>query len=674
MRGVVCVSDRYHPGEDADEVDMSDVLQEDDHAEEVLSGDFEIKGQTDGDGVDAIEDEHWAQCRWCRDDLDGHGEECSHLCADRREWLLSQTDHDAAVVEGQTHEFGAKTLFHEHGMSPYWAIVSQFDRCMAEEGETDDVGSFEAVGETWSLNHEEEKVKYWEGGIAAEGQDFDAFNEYQINVVAAGERDIGRKRINFRFRPSFPNMKHAETGDELQGVPSALPEGVRVEIDSANLDFDEILSVLQELAVALDINPEYFEYDCLHGYSRVYNTAVYVRLRREIAEDQLIPVDTGLIDRMADFGKRQGGRGHYKWDHEEIEGHRMAVSLDAPTRGKFGLESTVGALTKVYHPKHPRGEGNKDDPLYHPKVEIQFSSEYSDTGAIPLDSDLPEPTGSGHSSIDTDHEGPLPETYDFDALYQELDQWLVNCLYWAGVSIRADPHTYVADAYWTPTESERDIRLIEDPMPTMRERERRLAEYHVLQADVTPNQRDVLAVATDGGPKEIDEVANKAGVSERTVRRAADAFGAVLEVDQATVSAADGVIRDKVDQLLATMEDTAGWVQESIENTLSKRDHTIGEDSALAKWMRTYGVNLTDRGSETHISINVGHYNLVEIRKLLREGLRAARDTGHNVHDVLLDAAVSYYDEHGDRVHDEAAFAIQGNGIAIRGALLETIG
>lgn|GEM_PF-1684203 len=670
------MSDLYHPGEDADDIDLADVRAEGDHGDAILEGEYEIAEATDRDAVDAIEHEHESQCRWCHEQFDHQAEESEHLCPDRREWLLSQVDHDAAVVEPQIHEFGAHVMFHEHGMSPYWAIVSQFDRCMADDPEDPDdgVGAFDAVGETWTLNHEEEKVRYWEGQIAAEGQDFEAFNEYQINVVATGEEGFQRKRVNFRFRPAFPEMQHAETGDELQGVPSGLPEGIRVEIDSANLAFGEILVVLRSLAEALDINPEYFQYDALHGFSRVYNAALYVRVRRAVAEDQLIPIDTGVLDRMADFGKRQDGRGEYKWDHEEIRGHRMAVGLDAGTREKFGVDASVGTLSKLYYPKHVRGEDKKDDPLYHPKLEIQFSSEYSDVGAIPLDSDLPTPTADGFDELDDDQEGVLPPAYDLDSLIGELDDWLVNVLYWGGVPIRADPHTYVADAYWTPTESERDVQLLEDPMPTMREREERLAEYHVLQADATPDQKEVLAVATDGGPESIDDIAAKAGVSERTVRRAAEAFGSILEIDQGVVSAADGVMREKINQLLATIEDAASWASESIGKLLEDRDHQIGADSAFAKWMRTYGVNMTRRGSDVEISINVGHYDLVEIRKLLREGLRAARDTGHNIHDLLLGAAVEYYNADGDRVRDEAAFAIQGNGISIRGALLETIG
>ena len=666
------MSEHYHPGDDVDEPDMADVLAEEDHDDAILGGEFDV--ETPGEDPETpIAHENESACRWCREAFDTPLDEGAHVCPDRREWALSQVEHDAAVIEPQPHEFGAHLLFHAHGMSPYWAIVSQFDHAMADEGETDDVGTFAAAGETWELNHEEEKVKYWEGKIAAEGQDFEAFNEYQINVVADDDAGVGRKRINFRFRPSFPRMKHVDTGDEMQGVPSGLPEGIRVEVDSANLAFEEILAVLQALAEVLDINPEYFRYDALHGWSSAYNTAAYVRLRREIASERLTPLDTGLLDRMAEFGKRQRGRGEYKWNHEEIEGHRMAVALDASTRSKFGLDATVGTLSKLYYPKHPPDDLN--NPLAHPKFEIQFSSEYTDAGAIPIDSDLPTPTGEGEDAIDDDDtDGALPEGYDLDALRGELDEWLLNSLYWADVPIRADPQVYVADAYWTPAESERDIRLVEDPMPTMRERERRLAEHHVFSADATPDQRAVMDVATDGGPQSIDDVAAAAGVSERTVRRAAETFGTVLEVVDGEVAAADGVIREKVDQLLATLGDAADWAQQSIEDVLADREQTIDEDSAFAKWMRTYGVNLVEEGSDTEIAVHVGHYTKAEIQAVLREGLEAARHTGHNIHDILLRAGVSWYDQAGDRRRAERAFAIQGNGISVLGNILARIG
>jgi AcrR family transcriptional regulator len=241
--------------------------------------------------------------------------------------------------------------------------------------------------------------------------------------------------------------------------------------------------------------------------------------------------------------------------------------------------------------------------------------------------------------------------------------------------LRADPNVYITDQYWDLSESRRDRRVVDDPMPTLREREERLAEYHVMREDATPSERDVLASLADGGKLDVDEVSESADVSERTVYRAAETFETIVDVSDRVVQLGDEVVRDKVSQLVSSLSNATEWVEDSLETIRERRGTYIDDDSAFARWMRTYGVNLDRSGAgQDELAIHVGHFDLVEIRKVLREGLRAARVTGHNLHDLLLDSAVSYYDTDGHRRRDEIPFAIQGNSIAIKGALLEQIG
>lgn len=60
-------------------------------------------------------------------------------------------------------------------------------------------------------------IQYWEGKIAADGQDFDAFYKYNIPVVATD--DAGEKKVNFQFRPALPDAEHVETGDPIRSMP-----------------------------------------------------------------------------------------------------------------------------------------------------------------------------------------------------------------------------------------------------------------------------------------------------------------------------------------------------------------------------------------------------------------------------------------------------------------------
>jgi len=77
------------------------------------------------------------------------------------------------------HEHDSKLLFVGHGLSPFFAVAKQFDQALGNHA------TFEAVGETWRLNHEEDKVKAWDGKLAGREQDsFEAFREFNIGVVA----------------------------------------------------------------------------------------------------------------------------------------------------------------------------------------------------------------------------------------------------------------------------------------------------------------------------------------------------------------------------------------------------------------------------------------------------------------------------------------------------------
>ena len=277
----------------------------------------------------------------------------------------------AEILRPQVHEAAAHLLFadpdspDDPGLNRYFGFVSQFDRSfeLAKTFET-----FEAAAETWRLNHNPDddgpSINYWKGKIRADGQNFEAFYEYNIPLVADDE--TREKKVNFQFRPALPNVKHVDTGNRIKSMPEDLPEGIRVQVQSANVNPDDYIPILKGLFRKLGVHTKYLDY--VHPYSRLTGLALYVRIDREISEDQIVDRN-GLLERLARFSAVRRGRGEWKWDNEEIVGHRTAVALNPTALEKFYADHEVGKLLKSYHMKSPSDD--PDQVTYHPKLEVQ---------------------------------------------------------------------------------------------------------------------------------------------------------------------------------------------------------------------------------------------------------------------------------------------------------------
>ncbi len=126
----------------------------------------------------------------------------------------------------------------------------------------------------------------------------------------------------------------------------------------------------------IDVDSNYFREDCLHEWSRVYGLELYVRVLRSIVEDRVVDTN-GVMDRLAQFSSVRRGRGEYKWDNEEIVGHRHAVAMNETSLEKLYGEHEVGKLLKSYLPKNPEKQASGSS-TYHPKIEVQFNTSYSD--------------------------------------------------------------------------------------------------------------------------------------------------------------------------------------------------------------------------------------------------------------------------------------------------------
>ncbi len=611
------------------------------------AGGDEVDGGTElaFDEDEDVDDEPRAACRFCQQEFHTCVAERRHHSEDHCEEGSPKFRPDGRpLIDPQLHKFGGHFLFApglgdlrgtQDGMAPYFGIVSQFDRCLQEGGE-DDVGTFESASDTWQLNHDEDKVKYWQGQIETRPQDTgDAYYEYQIGVVAADA--VGRKRINFQFRPSLPNATNSENGERIQSMPEDLPKGVRVQVESANVEPEEIFEVLQDLMDAIDVDPAYFKVENLHEHSRVTGLELYVRAVREIVEQQVVEKGA-LFDRLAQFSSVRRGRGEYAWNNEEIIGHRHAVAMNETSLKKLYDSHDVGKLLKSYLMKNPEKQGGATT---EPKIEVQWNKEYSDFfdgNAVPWKD---------------------PNGYDFGDLRDELDTHLMFALNAADLPLRADPTVYVADEYWDVTESERDVAVHSDPTEELREAEEDLTRAQLAREDLTPTDRAVVQALSDGGQQHYEELVEKTDSSSSSVYRAIGKWGDLVEkVGRGTYDLADEVVREKIEDVFAALEDVTEWVEQGID-AIVEGNEEISEDSPLMKWARRHGAVLDEHYDDLEVELT-GSYSKYELQKLLRRGLKAARKTGKKTAARFIGGTFSYR-MNGSRRENQEPFHYVGD-------------
>ena len=646
-----------------DEATMEDTHRDDqpvsDREKHLLDGNYQIV-RSDQIGTNFPECAQ-ACCRWCEEEFDNRAEQHRHRCPEQAKWdrIWSVGPGLESVIRPQTHEIGAKLLFpnQDQGLRPFIELSTALDNNFEWTGydpetgtviaEENSIGKFEAAGETWEFNHRESKITTWQSNIKPrDADDCSRYFEYNLGIVSTD--DVGRKRVNFQFRPALSDPHHIESDEPIHAIPSNLPEGIRVQVDSANVKREDILDLLQSVADVLNIRPEYFGQGRIHHWSRVYNYAFYVRILRSISE-RLLAGSEGLLERLAVFSSRRRGQGHYEWDNEEITAHYNTVGLNPTALQNLLPDQHVGKMLKLYHRKHPPANTTAD-PTSHPKLEVQFSTKYSDDAAIPWQS----------------------SDYDVVDLEKELDEYLVCLLDWAGLATTAEADWVIPDAYWQPEDTDRGITVYPDPLEKVKEAEEGLAVHHLLSKDTSRGERAVLRALAETGETHYQDLATESDTSTSTVYRAADTFSNIIKKTNGVLEFADDVLRGKFQELLEHLEDALEWVEHGIEHIHSS-EQLIGEESAFASWARQYGASVLEKEDSIEIEFQVGRYSKYELQKILRRGYKAARRMGSQTATKLMKATVRFQNRDGNQ-RQRRCFIPQGTSISVFGDTTLTLG
>ena len=536
------------------------------------------------------------------------------------------------IVSPVVHEAGAKLLFADErdGLSPYHALAADpVDRILDYQGRDDPLVE-DMLGDDWIVSPGESV--YWESAIAAEGEDYDRYREYQLKLVAKDDPNNARY-ILLQFRPSLPDATHAETGDPIQSLPDDLPYGIRVQVRSNYVDPGNYVDAIQQVAKALDLRPDYFDESKLHDWSRIHRYARYVRIQRSVSEDRIVGPG-GIVYRLADFGRSTRGRGSLKWDNEEIMGHYLATTMDRETWSKLIPGRLRDARLKSYHMANPENQAGST--TSHPKLEVQLAGAGDDDrGVDPVDLD------------------------DLDRLRREFDEILLNSLSWSGVGVETGSPAMIADDYFDPADPvDHELELVDDPIDDVADAERDLATTQILTADLSDDQRDVAESIADRGRAHYETIADDAGVGTSTVYRTLDKLDAVIRRSDGIIEYVDEVVRDEIDSLFATVANAADYVDNRLAEVGSGDDPLQDLDGGpFADWLRAYGGSIRDldprespgSGDWIEIDLSLGEWSRSEIRRILRAGATAARQESANALARLCRTTVRYRDRDDGR-------------------------
>ncbi|WP_281195804.1 hypothetical protein [Halorubrum sp. F4] len=506
-------------------------------------------------------------------------------------------------IRPHVHEAKSYLHFSEYGLSPYWTLRNLVIHELDGDGEvTTEIG-----GVPYHIT-----IGYSDSGIAPRPSDSierDVLRDWELHVEGPGE-----SKVHYQIRARYDDMRGPD--GEVKSIPWPGGEGLDVLAQSSNVPLDDVpillRQALDELATeaGTSINANYLRQP--RPSSSITTVEYYVRFYRQY-QQKLVRSDGAFYRLMFLLADEEGTEWVYSADNSEIVGYRHALDLDPASMSKLGPDLSRGMRLKTYHPKRVRSDESGDDPLASPKYGVAF-----------------------HRSID----GESVPWSERDGLRHEIEDVLINTLEWADIPTEPDQTTYRGDDHFQVEASEVDVGRRADPTPEI-EADQENVLLRILD-DLTPSAKEAAKVlATDGGGgKHYQELADETDSSVSTIYRVLDQLGDAVKSDAGMVKFTSEKIRQEiigmVERLDGLKESTADRVAELANIDLRSR-----ADSALEKWMATYGADLVNvDGDDATLRFDT---LLSEVRSLaeprlqdvLEEGVEAWTSTGRDRLDFL---------------------------------------
>ena len=499
------------------------------------------------------------------------------------------------LIETAPHEFSANYLFNERGLFPYFAADKR-----VKQGGGSQRCTFRYNGEDWGV-----KLYYQESGLQHPGETtpegtafrIESMREFRFKIESRDD-EIGHRSFNAHLAPRWPGMK-SKNGGEVP-VPEGFGEGVNVRVDGSNIEFDEYLPLLQRAAESVDIQRGYFANP--HPYSNVRDAERYVRLDKDVSGP--VHARDGPIAQM----------GHLL--ENDREGYRKVVQNDQNERGETlpGYYHTVTLDQQRIQEAFPSHELPKECKHYYAREALSF----------PSDHPLRHPKlGASYQVSRWDGKIGVRKG-DIEQLNRELEETVVSLLADAGIDVRPCSGVYIEDAYFTPSESDRDLQIIGLDLTRIRESQESVVINHLADG-LSPVEWESLEVLVgDGGELSPNKIAETTGRHPDSVRRALNRIDELVNREYDSVSLRSNYVAGLVHEAVSEAKDAVQRAVEAGAKAIEASERGLdGKTSAFIAWAAKHDVNVKER--EDEITLNFGELDSEdhrrEVQRLLREGV-----------------------------------------------------
>lgn len=531
------------------------------------------------------------------------------------------------TIEPAPHEFSANLLF--DSLDPFFAcdrIIKQYDGSREE--------SFTSEGDHWKvrLSYQDSNLLPPTGETTPHGREFnlDQIREYRLKVMRSPEQDEhGQQSFTFHLAPRWPGIQgEKENGSRVNiNSPDGF-EGVNIRVQGSNIKFDRYLSLLQDAAVSVGLNPRRLQEP--HEYSNVQDAERYVRLHT----DKSGPVHArdGPLAAMGHLLEtdRDGYRKTVQNDQDEYgdttPGYYHTVTLGlSRVREVFPTHSTPKEI-KHYYAREANNLA-KSNPLAHPKLGVSLQSSRLPRG----------------ESVSWDN---------LDSLQKELDETLLSVIADCLDVAPEGSGPFKSGGYFEPEVSPAGPDPVKLSLSRVKSDQKSVVVKHLADG-LSPVQWESLeTLVTDGGEVSPADIAASNDRHTESVRRALRDMEDLVHRGYAKVELSSDYIGEMVHQAVKEARDSTRRAAETAGRALDAAERGLSEQmSEFVAWASRHGADVDGRSVEDDLEItvpnHVGRRRAASIDVFLRSGLRRWLSAGLSEQD-FREATVRFTDDRPD--------------------------
>ncbi|QAS68831.1 ORF9 [Halorubrum pleomorphic virus 10] len=443
--------------------------------------------------------------------------------------------------------------------------------------------SFTTGNEKWdvTLSYQESGLVPPESGVTPGGTEIqhDTIREYRLNMVR--DDDVGEKKVKCHIAPRWKGLQ-AETkdGDMTDAAKAAWPagDGSNVEINSSNVDYDRVQTLLQKGAAAVNINSYHVSEDRRREeFSHVNDAAMYVRLDK--TQSGPIHGREGPLARLGHLleSDRTGYRKVVQDDTKKA-GYYHTVTL-GPMRVKNAwTDHHIPREVKHYYKRNP-DYYDGDYHLDHPKLEVAYQrSRWDESLGIE----------------------------DHDEIRRQLTETIYSILDAADMDIHPDDGAFLSDKYFIPSPTEistfprLDLARIES--------DQRNVVVRQLADGLSPVEwGSVKTLVSDGGEVSPADIADEHGFHPDSVRRALRRISDMVERDHGSVALRSHYVAEQVAEAVDAAKESVSRAVNAASHALenAERDRIDKRTDELIAFCQSHGISINER--EKRLVLKMGH-------------------------------------------------------------------